>query len=303
MAELNTGDIPLGQALEWPLHDSAGRVLLAAGKLIPDAQDVALLFHDGPLWRGALDKNALRDTDGATAANPAANPERHEEQAVNYGAMGLRVGTLLQVKRSSATGFAPAFSQLIGIMTLRALFITPPKQDGQEYQMHAGDTLVLRSFSGTSIHSFSCSVEAVCNAPFRYLVLSEPGQVKQLSVRSAVRIKTRLPAYVRLAGATANEPSQLAVILDLSTNGVLLRTRQPGWAIGQIITLQFELEIESVRDEVTVSGSVRNRAQAGQDAAFPTYGIKFDTLSESALHLLQWLICEQLLTSNLHPTL
>jgi Flagellar protein YcgR/PilZ domain len=299
MVELNADDIPLGQALEWPLHDSAGRVLLAAGKLIPDAQDVALLFHDGPLWQGALEKNTLRHTDGATAANP----ERHEEQAVNYGAMGLRVGTLLQVKRSSATGFAPAFSQLIGFMTLRALFITPPKQGGQEYQMHAGETLVLRSFSGTSIHSFSCSVEAVCNAPFRYLVLSEPSQVKQLSVRSAVRIKTRLPAYVRLAGAKGNEPSQLAVILDLSTNGVLLRTRQPEWAIGQIITLQFDLEIESVRDEVTVSGSVQNRAQAGHDAVFPTYGIKFDTLSEKTLHLLQWLIREQLLTSNLHPTL
>jgi len=47
--QLTQEDVPVGQPLPFPLADSMGRLLLPMGAVVPDAEDVRLLFHHGPV--------------------------------------------------------------------------------------------------------------------------------------------------------------------------------------------------------------------------------------------------------------
>lgn len=89
--QLTQEDVPVGQPLPFPLADSVGRLLLPAGAVVPDAEDVRLLFHHGPVL-------ALADGDDVAAA-PAAAPA---EAPPRLGSAGLTVGTVLQVQEKSA---------------------------------------------------------------------------------------------------------------------------------------------------------------------------------------------------------
>ncbi|KAF7960290.1 hypothetical protein AWV80_35170 [Cupriavidus sp. UYMU48A] len=113
----------------------------------------------------------------------ADSDESQQDDALRPGPLGLQVGTLLHVKQQGDSGRAAA-SRLIGFVE-QGLFITWPQLGGRDLAVQAGDTLLLRGFSGRVIHSFTSTITAVCRSPFRYLVLSAPSQLNQMPVRKA----------------------------------------------------------------------------------------------------------------------
>ncbi len=300
MIPLTPQDLPVGQPLPWSLLDGQGNLMLGSGSIIPDARDLALVFRHGTV---------SRPDDMPEAGN---EPDVQGGSRLSSGPLGLQVGTLLHVKTPGEQSRAAA-SRLIGFIE-QGLFVTWPTLGGREMNVAAGETLLLRGFSGHAIHSFTSTVTAVCRSPFRYLVLSAPAQTEQMPVRRAARVPTRLAAYlidtVEEGDHDAPETShdermreglaRLGLLSDLSTGGALVQTSSPAPAVGQKVSLRFQLRTGALDAEVTIDATVRS-APAQDDDEFPAFGVAFDALGERELTLLQCFIYEQLLATTCMP--
>lgn len=286
MITLTPNDLPVGQPLPWSLLDSEGNLLLGSGSVIPDGRDVALVFRHGSVCR--------------PDEEPEAEGGNGRAQA-NAGPLGLQVGTLLQIKAPNDVGRAAA-SRLIGFID-QGLFVSWPQLGGREIQFKAGESVLLRGFSGQAIQSFSCTVTAVCRTPFRYLVLSAPDQVQQMPVRRNARVPTRLAAYLLDADDDGHDVAEdgaagrLAVLSDLSAGGALVHTSYPAPAVGSPLRLRFSLRTAAGDSELTVDAWARGTAPDHTDAEFPAFGVAFDVLEEREAALLQCFIYEQMLAS------
>ncbi|SPA14608.1 conserved hypothetical protein [Cupriavidus taiwanensis] len=286
MIQLTPNDLPVGHPLPWSLLDGDGNLVLGSGNIIPDARDLALVFHHGTVCRDDAGDEAAEDLRPAT------------------GPLGLQVGTLLHIKLDGESA-RPAASRLIGFIE-QGLFVTWPQLGGRDLPLQAGDSVVLRGFSGQAIHSFTSTITAVCRSPFRYLVLSAPVQRHATPVRKAARVPTRMAAYLTEPGdddAIDRSVARLSLLSDLSTGGALVQTTAPAPAPGSRVRLRFKLRTASLDSEVVIDGWVRiaPAGAAGDDADFPAFGVAFDVLAERELTLLQCYIYEQLLSSTRMP--
>jgi hypothetical protein len=300
MIPLSPQDLPVGQPLPWSLLDGQGNLMLGSGSIIPDARDLALVFRHGTVCRPDEMPEAGNEADAQGGSR------------LSNGPLGLQVGTLLHVKTPGDSSRAAA-SRLIGFIE-QGLFVTWPTLGGRELAVTAGESLLLRGFSGHAIHSFTSTITAVCRSPFRYLVLSAPAQTEQMPVRRAARVATRLAAYlldnIDEAGPTSSDATtdvqvgeglaRLGLLSDLSTGGALVQTSSPAPAVGQKVRLRFHLRTASLDAEVTVDATVRS-APAQDDDDFPAFGVAFDALGERELTLLQCFIYEQLLATTCMP--
>ncbi|PZX28023.1 conserved hypothetical protein [Cupriavidus phytorum] len=286
MIQLTPNDLPVGHPLPWSLLDGDGNLVLGSGNIIPDARDLALVFHHG------------------TVCRDDAGDETDDELRPATGPLGLQVGTLLHIKLDGEAA-RPAASRLIGFIE-QGLFVTWPQLGGRDLPLQAGDGVVLRGFSGQAIHSFTSTITAVCRSPFRYLVLSAPVQQHATPVRKAARVPTRLAAYLTEPGddeGSCGSAARLSLLSDLSTGGALVQTTAPAPAPGSRVRLRFNLRTASLDSEVVIDGWVRMApaGAAGDDADFPAFGVAFDVLAERELTLLQCYIYEQLLSSTRMP--
>lgn len=300
MIPLTPQDLPVGQPLPWSLLDGQGNLMLGSGSIIPDARDLALVFRHGTVCRPD------------DMPEPGNEPDAQSGTRLTSGPLGLQVGTLLHVKTPGEQSRAAA-SRLIGFIE-QGLFVTWPTLGGREMNVAAGEALLLRGFSGHAIHSFTSTVTAVCRSPFRYLVLSAPAQTEQMPVRRAARVPTRLAAYLidttedGTQDAAAAGPDELmreglarlGLLSDLSTGGALVQTSSPAPAVGQKVSLRFQLRTGSLDAEVTIDATVRS-APGQEDEEFPAFGVAFDALGERELTLLQCFIYEQLLATTCMP--
>ncbi|MBP0620418.1 flagellar brake protein [Cupriavidus consociatus] len=305
MIQLTPNDLPVGHPLPWSLLDGDGNLVLGSGSVIPDARDLALVFRHGVLCRAGNgsdsdDGDHSGDTDADTGARAMPGP------------LGLQVGTLLHIKHEGESARAAA-SRLIGFIE-QGLFVTWPQLGGRDLPLQAGDTVLLRGFSGQAIHSFTSTITAVCRSPFRYLVLSAPTNLHATPVRKAARVPTRLAAYLTeppedddgdhgVSVAVRAGTARLALLSDLSTGGALVQTTAPSPAPGSRVRLRFQLRAASFDSEVIVDGWVRAAPGAiGQeDGDFPAFGVAFDLLAEREMALLQCYIYEQLLSTTRLP--
>ncbi|BDB23802.1 flagellar brake protein [Cupriavidus sp. P-10] len=306
MIQLTPNDLPVGHPLPWALLDGDGNLVLGSGSVIPDARDLALVFRHGVVCRAGNSGNS-DDTDDSGNSGDAEAATRTAP-----GPLGLQVGTLLHVKHEGESARAAA-SRLIGFIE-QGLFVTWPQLGGRDLPLQAGDTVLLRGFSGQAIHSFTSTITAVCRSPFRYLVLSAPTNLHATPVRKAARVPTRLAAYLTeppedddddhgVAVAVRTGTARLALLSDLSTGGALVQTTAPSPAPGSRVRLRFQLRAASFDSEVIVDGWIRAApGPASQDdAEFPAFGVAFDLLAEREMTLLQCYIYEQLLSTTRLP--
>ena len=252
MIPLSPQDLTVGQPLPWSLLDGQGNLMLGSGSIIPDARDLALVFRHGTVCRPDEMPEAGNEADAQGGSR------------LSNGPLGLQVGTLLHVKTPGDSSRAAA-SRLIGFIE-QGLFVTWPTLGGRELSVTAGESLLLRGFSGHAIHSFTSTITAVCRSPFRYLVLSAPAQTEQMPVRRAARVATRLAAYlldnIDEASPTASDATteaqvgeglaRLGLLSDLSTGGALVQTSSPAPAVGQKVRLRFHLPMSGFAGSLTL---------------------------------------------------
>ncbi len=281
--QLTQEDVPIGQPLPFTLGDSVGRLLLPAGVVVPDADDVRLLFHHGPVL-------ALAETDDATIAPPIEAAEGKPRLA----STGLTIGTVLQVQEKSAPLRGPLPSRLIGYVEGEALFITQPADAKRTLRPEIRDVLLLRGFSGRAVVSMLCSVAATGQFPAPYLVLSMPAKVHKMPLRSAKRVQVRIGATVRPEGQAAAPTDRVAVLRDICLTGALVQSAGPAFQSGDHVALDFSAYVDGQQEDFSIAGRVASTSPV-QDgvAAFPSFGVEF-SLSKEQTARLSRLIIERL---------
>jgi hypothetical protein len=282
--QLTQEDVPVGQPLPFPLADGVGRLLLPAGAVVPDAEDVRLLFHHGPVL-------ALAEGDDVAMAPPVAPAEAKPR----LGSTGLTIGTVLQVQEKSAAlrGLLPC--RLIGFIEGEAVFITQPADSKRVLRPEVRDMLVLRGFSGREVVTMMCSVVSVGQFPSPYLVLSAPIKMQKMPLRRAKRVQVRIGARMRAEGQPASVADRVAVIRDLCLNGALVQSAGPTFQPGDRLALDFNAYVDGQLETFALTGRVASGSTALRAAtsAFPSFGVEF-TLSKEQTAQLSHLIIERL---------
>ena len=282
--QLTQDDVPIGQPLPFTLADTAGRLLLPAGVVVPDAEDVRLLFHHGPVM-------ALTEADDAVAAEPVDVPEGKPR----LGATGLAIGTILQVQEKSAPLRGPLPCRLIGYIEGEAVFITQPADAKRTLRPEVRDVLLVRGFSGRAVVSVLCSVVAVGQFPSPYIVLSMPTKVHMVPLRRAKRVQVRIGAMVRAQGQPASSADRVAVIRDICLNGALVQSAGPAFHPGDHLALDFSAYVDGQQEDFALTGRVASGSPAlgASQSVFPSFGVEF-SLSKDQTARLSRLIIERL---------
>lgn len=217
LVALKPEDIPLGEPLPWAIVDRNGDPLLAAGDIVPGTAGREWLFTsfvphrvmslDATTDGAATD--AAEPPDAAPAA-PAASPV--EPQQYGLTDLNLRPGDWLQIQLPPGAGSQRIRTRVIGHSPNQMLFITAPTGRSAPPTLNASERLELWTFSGEDIYHFVCTVERVERAPFDYVVLSAPAQIRRKVLRRSQRVAARLVATVEVAGATATQGAAPAAV-------------------------------------------------------------------------------------------
>lgn len=143
--------------------------------------------------------------------------------------------------------------------------------------------LTVSGFTGQYDYRFPARVLGSFSVPFAYVLLSYPEAVQARQVRSALRIRTSLPAM-----AWGRDPASTvaARVLDLSHAGALIELAAPLGAVGNLLSISFQLPLDGGPQRMELNGSI---CHVGTGAAGDStrVGIAFDHPSRADKALLQ----------------
>ena len=292
LVALTPDDIPLGEALPWAIVDRNGEPLLAAGDIVPTQAGRDWLFTSFAPHRVAnlgeddavaidADTPTQAPTDPSAAANAGAAPQ--------YGLtdLNLRPGDWLQIQLPPGAGSQRVRTRVIGHAPNQMLFVTAPTGRAAPPTLQASERLELWTFSGEDIYHFVCTVERVERSPFDYVVLSAPAQIRRKVLRRSQRVPARLVVSV-----SAGDAHHLALLQDVSAEGVSLLADTPLGAPGENVQLAFRVRVGDIDMPIEALGTIRG-VQQGDDGHL--HGIELPVLEPSHYVALKCYVYERLL--------
>ncbi|WP_027793852.1 flagellar brake protein [Paraburkholderia acidipaludis] len=274
---LTPESLPLGQPLAWPVVDRDGTLLLARGAvLVNDAERRFLFEHFAP-QRGDLSAPEAPGTPQEEAGPRSVDaPPALREMHLTLGAlMGLR-----SQMRGSSGPMQPC--RLIGFAPNDMMFVTPPHVGGRMLELMPGENVELVAIASQAVYRFVCSIEAICQAPLEYLVLSKPGTVRRLRERKSIRVRAHIPVRY---GLGENGAGYEGIALARSISSLGLSISAP-WALGKVgerLRIAFTVQSGEVITPIETSAVIRNVQHEGGTNAGPdapaTLGLELDQLS------------------------
>lgn len=309
LVALTPADITLGEPLPWAIVDRNGEPLLAEGDLVPTQAGLDWLFTSFAPHRAAtLGADTVEADGGHAAATTEASTDTPPVQAAasasvaasvsaaadastaQYGLtdLNLRAGDWLQIQLPPGAGSQRIRTRVIGHAPNQMLFITAPTGRSAPPTLQPSERLELWTFSGEDIYHFVCTVERVERLPFEYVVLSAPAQIRRKVLRRSQRVPARLVASITLGDA-----QHLALLQDVSAEGVSLLTDAPLGAPGDTMRLAFRVRVGDIDMPVEATGTIRG-IQQNDDGAH-LHGIELPSLEPAHYVALKCYVYERLL--------
>ena len=170
--------------------------------------------------------------------------------------------------------------QYLGVIEDKCVMVVPVGFASLKFGMQAGETYVIRGFTGLYDFHFTASVIQAFDFTFRtpayaYAVLSFPERVEAKKVRNAVRIKTSLTAVAIPHGS---DSPQSVTLIDLSVDGALVRSAAALGAAGDLVRLDFSIGSEMEPSNLLTLARVCHAHEETGDERFLT-GVVFETTS------------------------
>lgn len=265
--QLDEAQISVGEALLWPLLDKQGRLLLRAGTVVATDEERQLLLKHFVFYAGAAQAGAVEGAGSPDAAHAR----------IALADMQLSIGSPVGFRSARSTSGPMQRSRLIGISPNRAMFVTAPSGK-QPLALSASENVNVVAIGSHAVFSFSCTVLAVCNQPFGYLVLSEPGNVRILRARKAMRVPTRLAVRYRTDPADGS-PDSLGLGRDLSVSGMSLVCARPIGEVGTRVHIAFPIGAAQSDKEFEAPAVVRNVNDGSDTDGSIEHGLEFENVS------------------------
>lgn len=225
--------------------------------------------------------------------------EQHKAEDF-FEELKLHVGDRLQIEVPSRQHDMKFFTTLIGYVRGLSVLLRTPIVDALPLPMRDGEKLIVRGFSGVETFSFESTVERICLAPFHYLHLSYPHDIRTTTIRHEVRVRVNLPVKVMPAGAST---AIQASISNISTAGILIDAAQElGEKDSEIdVSFHFTIQPSDYDAHIETTALIQNVAlQDNTSGGFTfQYGVKLlNKLHSSQAILLQNLIYQKLLENH-----
>jgi c-di-GMP-binding flagellar brake protein YcgR len=233
---------------------------------------------------------------------PQAQPQEMKTQEVAFEALNLQVGVRLQFITHRRVKPVPYFSSLVGYVKDEFIIVKIPLENGSPIGLNEGERITIRVFSGVNVCSFACTVLRVFTRPLLYVHLSFPTEIQGSSLRSAIRVKTDIPARARNA-AWPDSAAVDCTLVNVSVTGARVDAPMPLPSNDDLVSLQFMLALPGAKEpwQVDTMARVRNVTVEKSDAnssEIHCHGVQFIDLDPVHYTLLQNMTYEALLADR-----
>jgi c-di-GMP-binding flagellar brake protein YcgR len=269
---LSPDAVPVGTPLAWPIVDRDATLLFASGTTLATADERTFLFEHFHPQRGDLLDTATQLP--PTATQPA---ESASHSQLTLKDMHLEIGALIGMRPQLGSGAPMHPSRIIGFAPNHALFVTPPLQQGRVLLLTPGENIEIVAIASQAVFRFVCTVEAVCRAPFDYVVLSKPGVIRRLRERKSIRVHAHLAVRIGI-GETGDTYEGLGVAKGISALGMSLNASWTLGAVGERLRIAFRLKSAELDTEIETSAIIRNVHKGNAPGEPSTHGLELDRL-------------------------
>jgi c-di-GMP-binding flagellar brake protein YcgR len=263
--------VPVGKPLEWPITDRDGTLLFDRGTLLATTDERKFLFDHFQPHRG----DALTAT---LSQEPSAQPHPADPTGeLSLKDMHLAIGALIGMRTQLGSGGPMHPCRIIGFAPNQALFVTPPIQDGRILALAHGENIEIVAIASQAVFRFVCTVEAICRAPFDYVVLSKPGVIRRLRERKSIRVRAHLAVRFGI-GETGDTYEGIGLAKGVSALGMSLAASWTLGATGERLRIAFRLKSADLDTEIETTAVIRN-VQKGSAPGEPSmHGLELDQL-------------------------
>ena len=266
------GQLPLETPLPLAVFHHDGTMLLPQGGVLNSEQRDFLFAHFQPY------RNSAEEASLANAQDGLADRADRGKGPLTLDDMNLAIGALLGIRSQAGTGREMLPCRLIGFRPGGAMFVTPPAAAQAAWEPFQGEQVEIVAIATQAVFWLVCTVEAVCTHPFRYLVLSEPGTIRRLRERRAVRVRTQLAVRYGV-DLTGSQLDRLGIGCDISVLGMSLAAGRKIGELGERIRVEFPVEAGNAGATFQAVAVIRNlRADTPQEG-LTLHGLEFDALS------------------------
>lgn len=202
-----------------------------------------------------------------------------------------QVGARLQMMLQHGAKPSIYYTELIGYVDGEYLIVKMPFENGLSIQVNAGEQVTLRVLAGVDVFTLTSRVKTVFKAPYYYIHLSFPTDIKSIALRGAVRAKVNLP--VQINGVTG-------VISDISVTGAAIVADNALGGLNEETLLSFDFPIKPSNQSahINTSATIRSVQQlpSKKKDAPPrfTHGVSFHELDLTSQVMLQNLVYESM---------
>ena len=205
-----------------------------------------------------------------------------EVMSLSLRQLRLRPGMFLQARpRHDSARVTEA--KFCAAIDGKGLMVVPLHEGAAGKEWNDLGELDIGGFTGQYDFRFPARVLGSFSVPFAYVLLSYPERVDARQVRSALRIRTSLPAM-----AWGRDPASTvaARVLDLSPAGALVELGTPLGSVGHQLTLAFQLPLDGGAQKLELGGSICH-VGSGAGGEGTRVGLAFHSLSRADKTLLQ----------------
>jgi len=183
------------------------------------------------------------------------------QMAVRHGPIQLIYNTELSASHYKTGGKAKSlkpkqliyYTELIGYVDGEYLIIKTPFKNELSVQIPVGEQVILRTLSGVAVVTLTCQVKAVFRAPYYYIHLSFPTDIKSIALRGAIRAKVNLPVQVN--GAAGAD-----IITDISVTGAAITANKVLGELNTEVLLSFDFPIKPTNQSAHIDASATIRS-------------------------------------------
>jgi c-di-GMP-binding flagellar brake protein YcgR len=274
-AALSLATVPVGTPLDWPIIDRDGTLLFDAGAILVGVEERKFLFDNFRPQRGDVpEASSSPGASGSPGADGAGKADTSDPLSVKD--MHLTIGALIGVRQHIGSAAPMHPCRIIGFAPNEALFTTPPLFDGKHLPLGVGENVEIVAIASHAVFRFVCTVEAVCQLPFDYVVLSRPGVIRRLRERKSIRVRARLAVRYGI-GETGESYEGLGLAKGISALGMSLTASWPLGQIGDRLRVAFELRSKDLDTHIETTAVIRN-VQKGASGEPTVHGLELDRL-------------------------
>lgn len=250
MVSVRLAEISVGKPLLWSVYDAAGNLLLKSGFVIESQNQLEGLSRNGFFRDARWDSRKA----GAPGSAGPEGAEVAKETLISMDDVRWRIGETLSLQPHDNPTLRYTV-RLIGFVKNKTVMVTAPVLDGKFGFIRDGQTFVVRSFSGKKAYAFTAAAVKSVHAPYSYLHISYPQQVRATAIRKGARATVKIIASVSLG-----QPARTiaTTLIDLSVGGGSGVSRQAFGVKGEAGQIVFKLHVAEHTAFLTLKAVLRS---------------------------------------------